>query len=100
MDLLVYTDIQLHMADVSIGPIKSGCLMHCRVPFVYPTEIFPLASRAKGVAYATVAFSVAGGIVNEVTPYLIEAVGYWVFIIFAIINFIMLIPICLFYIGK
>lgn len=68
--------------------------------WVYPTEIFPLASRAKGVALATIAFSLAGGFVNEITPYLINAVGFWVFIIFALVNLGMLIPISLFYIGK
>lgn len=67
---------------------------------MYPTEIFPLASRAKGVALATVAFSLAGGLVNEITPYLINAVGFWIFILFALVNLGMLVPIYLFYIGK
>ena len=70
------------------------------VCWVYPTEIFPLASRAKGVAFSTIAFSLAGGIVNEITPYLIEAVNFWIFIIFALINFGMLVPIFLFYIET
>lgn len=68
--------------------------------WVYPTEVFPLATRAKGTALATVAFSIAGGVINEIVPYLISAVGFWIFIIFALINLIMLIPIWLFYIGK
>jgi len=68
--------------------------------WVYPTEIFPLASRAKGVALATVAFSIAGGVINEIVPYLINAIGFWVFILFALINLFMLIPIYLFYIGT
>jgi Sugar (and other) transporter len=68
--------------------------------WVYPTEIFPLASRAKGVALATVAFSIAGGVINEIVPYLINAIGFWVFILFALINLLMLIPIYLFYIGQ
>jgi len=38
--------------------------------------------------------------VNEITPYLIAAVGFWIFILFACINFGMLVPIFLFYIGK
>jgi hypothetical protein len=58
-----------------------------------------LASRAKGVALATVAFSIAGGVINEIVPYLINAIGFWVFILFALINLAMLIPIYLFYIG-
>jgi hypothetical protein len=67
---------------------------------VYPTEVFPLATRAKGAALATVAFSVAGGVINEIVPYLISAVTFWIFIIFALINFVMLVPIYLFYIGM
>ncbi|CZR65925.1 related to transporter (major facilitator superfamily) [Phialocephala subalpina] len=68
--------------------------------WVYPTEIFPLASRAKGVALATVAFSIAGGVINEIVPYLINAIGFWVFILFALINLAMLIPTYLFYIET
>ncbi|RAO72424.1 uncharacterized protein BHQ10_008436 [Talaromyces amestolkiae] len=68
--------------------------------WVYPTEIFPLATRAKGTAAATVAFSVAGGIINEIVPYLIDAVSFWVFILFALLNLVMLVPIYLFYIET
>ena len=68
--------------------------------WVYPTEVFPLSTRAKGTALATVAFSLAGGTINEIIPYLITAVGFWVFIIFALLNFIMCIPIWLFYIET
>ncbi|KAH8797740.1 low-affinity glucose transporter HXT3 [Xylogone sp. PMI_703] len=68
--------------------------------WVYPTEIFPLASRSKGVALATVAFSLAGGTINEIVPYLINAIGFWIFIMFALINIAMLVPIYLFYIET
>jgi hypothetical protein len=71
-----------------------------RCSWVYPTECFPLATRAKGTALATVAFSVAGGVINTIIPYLISAVNFWIFIMFALINFAMLIPIYLFYIGM
>lgn len=67
--------------------------------WVYPTEVFPFATRAKGTALATVAFSITGGVINEIVPHLISAVGFWIFIIFALINLIMLIPIWLVYIG-
>lgn len=76
------------------------CFIANESSWVYPTEIFPLASRAKGVALATVAFSIAGGVINEIVPYLINAIGFWVFILFALINLAMLIPIYLFYIGT
>lgn len=62
--------------------------------------MFPLATRAKGAALATMAFSIAGGVINEIVPYLISAVTFWIFIIFALINFVMLAPIYLFYIGT
>ncbi|KAL1961653.1 hypothetical protein VTN77DRAFT_1368 [Rasamsonia byssochlamydoides] len=68
--------------------------------WVYPAEIFPLASRAKGTALATVAFSLAGGFINEIVPYLIDAIGFWVFILFALLNLAMLVPIYLFYIET
>ncbi|KAJ9144115.1 MFS monosaccharide transporter [Pleurostoma richardsiae] len=68
--------------------------------WVYPTEVFPLASRAKGTALATIAFSLAGGFINEIVPYLIKAIGFWVFIVFALVNLAMLVPIYLFYIET
>ena len=70
------------------------------ISWVYPTEVFPLATRARGAALSTVAFSLAGGVINEIIPYLISAVTFWVFIIFALVNFAMLVPIYLFYIGR
>ena len=63
-------------------------------------QVFPLATRAKGAALATVAFSITGGVINEIIPYLISAVNFWTFIIFALINFIMLIPIYFFYLET
>ncbi|KAK9310983.1 general substrate transporter [Lipomyces starkeyi] len=68
--------------------------------WVYPTEIFPLASRSKGAALATIAFSIAGGTINEIIPYLINAIGFWVLILFALVNLAMLIPIYLFYVET
>lgn len=35
-----------------------------------------------------------------IIPYLIQAIGFWVFILFALINLAMLAPIYLFYVGK
>ncbi|KAJ5683002.1 hypothetical protein N7462_006167 [Penicillium macrosclerotiorum] len=68
--------------------------------WVYPTEVFPLASRSKGTALATFAFSIAGGTINMIIPYLIEAIGFWVFVLFALINLSLLIPIYLFYVET
>ncbi|KAK9366789.1 general substrate transporter [Lipomyces kononenkoae] len=68
--------------------------------WVYPTEIFPLASRSKGAALATIAFSIAGGTINEIIPYLINAIEFWVFILFALVNLAMVIPLYLFYVET
>ncbi|KAK9235610.1 general substrate transporter [Lipomyces kononenkoae] len=68
--------------------------------WVYPTEIFPQASRSKGAALATIAFSIAGGTINEIIPYLINAIGFWIFILFALVNLVMLIPLYLFYVET
>ena len=46
------------------------------------------------------AFSIPGGTINEIVPYLIMAVGFWVFIIFTPINFAMLTVIWAIYIGE
>ncbi len=66
---------------------------------MYLTEIFPLVSHAKAVALATVAFSIAGGVVMRFVLYMINAIGFWVLILFALINLAMLVPIYLFCIG-
>ncbi|KAK5134118.1 hypothetical protein LTR08_006893 [Meristemomyces frigidus] len=68
--------------------------------WVYPTEVFPLATRAKGTALATVAFALAGGLINEIVPYLIKAIDFYVFVLFAMLNFAILVPVYLFYIET
>lgn len=42
----------------------------------------------------------AGGLINEIVPYLISAINYYVFVLFALLNFTMLVPIYLFYIET
>ncbi|KAK9453090.1 hypothetical protein V1511DRAFT_505621 [Dipodascopsis uninucleata] len=68
--------------------------------WVYPVEVFPLSCRAKGTALATVAFSIAGGVINEIIPYLTSAIGFWTLILFSLVNFVMLIPVYLFYVET
>jgi hypothetical protein len=70
------------------------------VGWVYPTEIFPLSCRTKGTALSTIGWSVAGGIINEIIPYLVRAVTFWTFIIFAITNFLLVPIVYLFYIET
>lgn len=60
-------------------PLHEGIIWHyelTRHSWVYPTEVFPLASRSKGAALATFAFSIAGGTINMIIPYLIDAIGF------------------------
>ncbi len=40
-----------------------------------------------------VSFAIAGGVCNEIIPYIISAAGFWVFIIFALFNFVQIIPV-------
>ena len=40
-----------------------------------------------------VSFAIAGGVCNEIIPYIISATGFWVFIIFALFNFVQIIPV-------
>jgi len=65
--------------------------------WLYPTEIFPLATRAKGAALSCFAFGVGNGIVVMVVPYLIQAVGLYIFIIFAVGNFLSMPVVYFFY---
>lgn len=47
-----------------------------------------------------VSFAFWGAIINEVIPYVISAVGWWVFIMFAVMNFLQIIPVWLFYVET
>lgn len=47
-----------------------------------------------------VSFAVAGGVCNEIIPYIISAAGFWVFIIFSLLNFVQILPVWAFYIET
>jgi hypothetical protein len=72
----------------------------CVNSWVYPTEVFPLATRAKGVSLSMVSFAIWGAVINEVIPYVVRSVGWWVLIMFAVINFVQIIPVWLFYVET
>ncbi|CDZ98692.1 general substrate transporter [Phaffia rhodozyma] len=57
------------------------------VPWLYPTEITPNFIRAKGGAVSVFGWSIGNGIVTEITPFLFNAIGFWTFILFAVLNF-------------
>ncbi|EGG10976.1 uncharacterized protein MELLADRAFT_92386 [Melampsora larici-populina 98AG31] len=52
------------------------------VPWLYPTEIMPNSCRSKGGAWSVVGWSIGNGIVTEITPFLLNAIGFWTFILF------------------
>ncbi|OCF45048.1 hypothetical protein I317_01099 [Kwoniella heveanensis CBS 569] len=56
------------------------------VPWLYPTEIFPLFVRAKGGAVSVLGWSIGNGVVTEITPFLFNAIGEWTFLLFCLLN--------------
>ncbi|KAI1331784.1 low-affinity glucose transporter HXT3 [Xylariaceae sp. FL0255] len=86
------------------GAGVAGCSLpvYLHIRWVYPTECFPLDTRAKGTAPAAAAFSITGGVISTIIPYLISAsaVGWWIFFIFAIVNYLILIPVYLLYVET
>ncbi|KAK4955690.1 hypothetical protein LTR10_006629 [Elasticomyces elasticus] len=56
------------------------------VPWVYPTEIFPLVIRAKGNAFGIVGWSIGCGTVSLAAPKMFGALGPSAFYIHAVFN--------------
>eukprot|EP01113_Clastostelium_recurvatum_P006022 TRINITY_DN12721_c0_g1_i1.p1 TRINITY_DN12721_c0_g1~~TRINITY_DN12721_c0_g1_i1.p1 ORF type:complete len:429 (-),score=66.28 TRINITY_DN12721_c0_g1_i1:29-1315(-) len=65
--------------------------------WLYPTEIFPVATRAKGSAWSSFAFAIGNAAVVMCVPYLIQTVTFYIFIIFAVCNFLIIPIVYLFY---
>ncbi|KAJ5100074.1 hypothetical protein N7532_007075 [Penicillium argentinense] len=80
--------------------LAAALLATLREPVGSTQRGFSLASRSKGAALATFAFSIVGGTINMIIPYLIDAIGFWVFILFALISLALLAPIYLFYVET
>ncbi|CCF48660.1 hypothetical protein NDA11_000044 [Ustilago hordei] len=58
------------------------------VPWLYPTEIFPLFIRARGGAVSVFGWSLGNGLVTEITPFLFNAIKYNTFsFLFGALNF-------------
>ncbi|GAC94853.1 sugar transporter [Pseudozyma hubeiensis SY62] len=57
------------------------------VPWLYPTEVFPLFIRAKGGSWSVFGWSIGNGIVTEITPFLFNAISYNTFFLFGALNF-------------
>lgn len=58
------------------------------VPWLYPVEIYPTKVRAKGGAWSVVGWSIGNALVMEITPPMIEGIGWITFLIFGAFNFI------------
>ena len=56
----------------------------------FNAQIFPAATRAKGSAWSSFAFGVGNGAVVMVVPLLIKALTFYIFIIFAACNFVII----------
>ncbi|KAH8698000.1 general substrate transporter [Talaromyces proteolyticus] len=65
--------------------------------WVYPAEILPVTSRAKGAALAAGADFLGNFLVAEITPPALQNIGYKTFIIFVIFNVISATIVWLFY---
>ncbi|KAI7871516.1 general substrate transporter [Spinellus fusiger] len=65
--------------------------------WLYPSEIFSTALRAKGNSMSTAANWLGNFVVAMIAPVLFEYAKYWTFILFAILNVVFLIPIYLWY---
>lgn len=46
------------------------------IPWLYPTEIFPLFIRARGGSWSVFGWSIGNGVVTEITPFLFNAIQY------------------------
>lgn len=65
--------------------------------WLYPSEIFPTALRAKGNSMSTGANWLGNFVVAEIAPVLFQYAKYWTFLMFGILNVIFLVPIYLWY---
>ncbi|KAI0027727.1 general substrate transporter [Vararia minispora EC-137] len=58
------------------------------IPWVYPTETFPLEVRAKGMAWGVVGWSIGNGWLTLLNPVMFSAIGENTLHIFAAVNFL------------
>lgn len=61
--------------------------------WLYPSEIFSTALRAKGNSMSTAANWLGNFIVAEIAPVMFDSIGYWTFLIFSFLNLVYLIPV-------
>lgn len=63
------------------------------VPFVYPAEITTLRLRAKGTAVASVGAWLIEFMVVQITPICVQNIGYNTYILFAVFNIAIIVPV-------
>jgi hypothetical protein len=56
--------------------------------WIYPPEILPLKTRAKGASLAAAADFIGNFLVVEITPPALKNIGYKTYIIFAVLNIV------------
>ncbi|TPX53442.1 hypothetical protein PhCBS80983_g06287 [Powellomyces hirtus] len=54
------------------------------VPWVYPSEIFPLRIRSKGMGIATMSNLFWNGCIGKVSPLIAAKIDYWIYLVFAV----------------
>ncbi|KAG8529696.1 uncharacterized protein KY384_005177 [Bacidia gigantensis] len=55
-------------------------------PWLIPTEIYPVTSRAQGAAISVIIWGIANFVVTLITPILFNTLSFWLFLIFAVTN--------------
>jgi hypothetical protein len=65
--------------------------------WIYPPEILPLKTRAKGASLAAAADFLGNFLVVEITPPALKNIGYKTYIIFAVLNIVNVIIVWCFY---
>ncbi|ORY98742.1 general substrate transporter [Syncephalastrum racemosum] len=58
------------------------------VPWLYPTEIYPLRVRARGNAWGVVGWSIGNALVTEIAPPMMAGIGWATFVFFGLLNFV------------
>ncbi|KAK5227994.1 hypothetical protein LTR96_007932 [Exophiala xenobiotica] len=70
------------------------------VPFVYPAEITTLRLRAKGCAIASAGAWIIEFMVVQITPIAVQNIGYKTYIIFAVLNIALIVPVTYFFFPE
>ncbi|KAJ8608401.1 hypothetical protein MRB53_039653 [Persea americana] len=73
------------------------CMFNIVPCWIYGTEIWPQEVRAKGYSYTILGWAIGCGTTTFVIPIMLANIGWWSFIFFGIMNFVVMPIIHLFY---